>query len=241
MDELVRIREATAEDLGSLEAIEAEGDALFSDLFGPEPFGPDSARSGASRAAEPGIVLVAVVDDGPTRADGTRRGTAGADGTSAERVIGFAHVLEVGTPAAGEDPREAHLEQLAVLPAHGRRGIGRSLVEAACTWAAARGHERISLRTYAEVPWNAPFYVRCGFRVSDDDAPGGALDTAFQRGLVAARPTGAHAPGAARRPARSSLAFFLIPYPATPMMPAAIASTPQGSHRPEAESFSVLR
>ncbi len=95
-------------------------------------------------------------------------------------------MLEVGTPAAGEDPREAHLEQLAVLPAHGRRGIGRSLVEAACTWAAARGHARISLRTYAEVPWNAPFYARCGFRASDDDAPGGALDTAFQRGLVAA-------------------------------------------------------
>ncbi|MCG7307923.1 GNAT family N-acetyltransferase [Brachybacterium sp. ACRRE] len=181
MDDLVRLREATAEDLDSLEAIEAEGDALFADVFGPAPFGPDSTQSGASRAAEPGIVLVAVVDDGTARADGTRHGEA-----STESVVGFAHVREVEKRPSDEDPPEAHLEQLAVLPAHGRRGIGRSLVEAACAWAAARGHARISLRTYAEVPWNAPFYVRCGFRVSEDDAPGGALDTALQRGLVAA-------------------------------------------------------
>jgi GNAT superfamily N-acetyltransferase len=186
MDELVRIREATAEDLGPLEAIEEEGDALFADLFGPAPFGPDSARSGSSRAAEPGVVLVAVVDGGTARPDGTRHETTDADGAPVERVVGFAHVLEVEQHSSDEDPPEAHLEQLAVLPAHGRRGIGRSLVEAACTWAAARGHARISLRTYADVPWNAPFYARCGFRASDDDAPGGALDTAFQRGLVAA-------------------------------------------------------
>ena len=27
----------------------------------------------------------------------------------------------------------------------------------------SRGHERMTLRTYADVPWNAPFYARVGF------------------------------------------------------------------------------
>ncbi|UEJ82906.1 GNAT family N-acetyltransferase [Brachybacterium halotolerans subsp. kimchii] len=167
MDETVRIREARREDLATLEAIGAEGDAMFAGLFGPEPFGPDSAESGEARAAEPGIVLVAVVG-------------AAAD----ERVAGFAHVLEIDGATARGDRAEAHLEQLAVLPAFGRRGIGRALVEASYTWAAGRGHMRITLRTYAEVPWNAPFYARCGFRVVDPTVGGGDFDTAFQRGLV---------------------------------------------------------
>ncbi|MFE5775457.1 GNAT family N-acetyltransferase [Brachybacterium sp. NPDC056505] len=169
MDETVRIREARREDLARLQAIEAAGDAMFADLFGPEPFGPDSAERGEARAAEPGVLLVAVVGGG-----------AGAD----ERVVGFAHVLEIDGAAAREDRPEAHLEQLAVLPAYGRRGIGRALVEASCAWAAGRDHMRITLRTYAEVPWNAPFYARCGFRVVDSTVGGGEFDTAFQQGLV---------------------------------------------------------
>lgn len=169
MDGTVRIREARREDLARLQAIEAAGDTMFADLFGPEPFGPDSAESGEARAAEPGVLLVAVVGAG-----------AGAD----ERVVGFAHVLMIDGAAARGDRPEAHLEQLAVLPAFGRRGIGRALVEASCAWAAERGHARITLRTYAEVPWNTPFYARCGFRVVAPAAGDEEFDTAFQRRLI---------------------------------------------------------
>lgn len=70
-------------------------------------------------------------------------------------VVGFAHVLELDAVA--------HLEQLSVAPAHGRRGYGRHLLNAAVDEARYRGHRRITLRTYADVPWNAPFYRRCGF------------------------------------------------------------------------------
>ena len=69
--------------------------------------------------------------------------------------FGFARLEEVGG--------EAHLEQLAVHPDHGRRGIGRGLLEAACTWASDAGYGEISLVTYRDVPWNGPFYARAGF------------------------------------------------------------------------------
>ena len=107
-----------------------------------QPTGWTPAPPGAKRVAEPGFVLVAEED--------------GA-------VVGFVHVLE---PEGA-----AHLEQLAVLPEHGRLGHGRALVEAAMREAARRGHERITLRTYADVPFNAPFYASCGFAESTPDTP----------------------------------------------------------------------
>lgn len=58
---------------------------------------------------------------------------------------------------------DAHLEQLSVHPAHGRRGIGACLLKAACRWAADQGHTTVTLCTFADVPWNAPFYARHGF------------------------------------------------------------------------------
>jgi GNAT superfamily N-acetyltransferase len=70
-------------------------------------------------------------------------------------VVGFAHVIEV--------EGIAHLEQLAVRPAEQDRGVGRSLVRAARDEAAARGYDVLSLCTFAEVPWNGPFYARQGF------------------------------------------------------------------------------
>lgn len=79
-----------------------------------------------------------------------------------EPVVGFAHVLDLGG--------HLHLEQLAVDPPHGRRGLGSALVEEVCRVAASRGHDRVTLRTFADVPWNAPFYARLGFvEIPDPD------------------------------------------------------------------------
>ncbi|MEV7783071.1 GNAT family N-acetyltransferase [Kitasatospora sp. NPDC088351] len=54
-----------------------------------------------------------------------------------------------------------HIEQVSVHPGHARQGIGRALIEhlAATTDAPA-----LTLTTFADVPWNAPYYARCGFR-----------------------------------------------------------------------------
>jgi GNAT superfamily N-acetyltransferase len=57
----------------------------------------------------------------------------------------------------------AHVQELAVLPSHMRQGLGSSLLEAACEWAQAAGYPAITLTTYAEVAWNAPFYASRGF------------------------------------------------------------------------------
>jgi GNAT superfamily N-acetyltransferase len=57
----------------------------------------------------------------------------------------------------------AHLEQLAVHPHHGRQGIGRALVLAACRWAGEAGYPELTLATYRDVPWNGPFYASAGF------------------------------------------------------------------------------
>lgn len=84
-----------------------------------------------------------------------RVATAGFVLVSGTPPVGFAHVVEI--------EGDAHLELLAVRRDHGRQGIGTALVEAAKAEAWARGHRRLTLSTYRDVPWNAPFYERRGF------------------------------------------------------------------------------
>ncbi|NUU30003.1 GNAT family N-acetyltransferase [Arthrobacter sp. C9C5] len=89
------------------------------------------------------------------------------------------YVLVAGTPAVGfarvdEVGGQAHLEQLAVHPDSAGQGIGRSLVEAALDVARSRGYESMTLCTFADVPFNGPFYASCGFDVVA--SPAGALE-----------------------------------------------------------------
>lgn len=58
-----------------------------------------------------------------------------------------------------------HLEEIDVHPDHGGRGIGRALIEAVCAWARRAGHASLTLTTFRDIPWNAPFYARAGFRI----------------------------------------------------------------------------
>ncbi|MDQ0756016.1 GNAT family N-acetyltransferase [Arthrobacter sp. B3I4] len=80
-------------------------------------------------------------------------------------AVGYARVDNVGG--------QAHLEQLSVHPDFARRGIGRSLVEAALAAARGLGFDWMTLRTYADIPFNAPFYASCGFETVA--VPTGAL------------------------------------------------------------------
>ena len=59
------------------------------------------------------------------------------------------------------------IEQVTVDPGSARRGLGRALLDHAASRAAADGLPAVTLTTFAHVPWNAPYYVRCGFRVFD--------------------------------------------------------------------------
>jgi len=52
--------------------------------------------------------------------------------------------------------------QISVRVAHGRRGVGRMLLDRVRAWSVRAGE--VWLTTYDHVPWNAPFYHRYGFR-----------------------------------------------------------------------------
>jgi GNAT superfamily N-acetyltransferase len=78
----------------------------------------------------------------------------------------------VGFARLGEVDGLAHLEQLSVHPDHSGRGIGTALLEAAYAWAASSGYQAMTLTTFADVPWNGPYYARRGFVALAELTPG---------------------------------------------------------------------
>lgn len=69
-----------------------------------------------------------------------------------------------------------HLEELDVVPSWGRRGIGAALVEAVVADARRRELPAVTLTTFRDVPWNAPWYGSLGFRVLAESELGAGLD-----------------------------------------------------------------
>ena len=69
--------------------------------------------------------------------------------------VGFALVIRIdGLP---------HLQELDVLTRWHRKGIGRRLIAAIAQDARAAGFPSLTLTTFVDVPWNAPYYARLGF------------------------------------------------------------------------------
>jgi GNAT superfamily N-acetyltransferase len=103
---------------------------------------------------------------------------------SGDEPVGFAHVVV-------HEPGVAHLEELDVHPDHGRRGLGRRLVQTVCAWATSHGFDAVTLTTFRDVPWNMPFYARLGFEPLATPAVSVALrsvvDDEIRRGLDPAR------------------------------------------------------
>ncbi len=129
-------------------------------LAGPEHVDqlPDIERAAATRFGDslPESVLshVSPVDD---LVAAQRAGRLWVALETAGTPVGFAVASIWG--------RRAHLDELDVLPEHGRQGIGSALVEAVEGYALASGCVELTLTTFRDVPWNAPFYARVGFKV----------------------------------------------------------------------------
>jgi GNAT superfamily N-acetyltransferase len=72
-------------------------------------------------------------------------------------------VGEQGVPlafiAVGDVDGAVHIHQVSVHPAHAHQGIGAALIEHVTRTARA-----VTLTTFRDVPWNAPYYERLGFR-----------------------------------------------------------------------------
>jgi GNAT superfamily N-acetyltransferase len=71
--------------------------------------------------------------------------------------------VPVGMVIASVREGVAYVEEMDVLAAHGRRGLGGRLLDTVCAWARAQGHPAVTLSTFRDVPWNGPFYRRHGF------------------------------------------------------------------------------
>ena len=57
-----------------------------------------------------------------------------------------------------------HIEQVSVHPRAARRGVGRALLAHAADHAREEGLTALTLTTFTDVPWNAPYYARLGLR-----------------------------------------------------------------------------
>jgi predicted N-acetyltransferase YhbS len=74
----------------------------------------------------------------------------------------------VGSAATRELDGALHIEEISVHPAHGRRRLGKRLIETLCDWAGRQGYTAVTLSTFRDVPWNAPYYARIEFRALEE-------------------------------------------------------------------------
>jgi GNAT superfamily N-acetyltransferase len=131
------VREARSTDLESLPQIEHAAAQLFASTLYPE-----IAREAMSTAAAFEAWL--------------KRGALFVAVAASDEPVGFAIAFELDGAA--------HLHEIDVDPRHGRRGVGRQLIEYVKAWALLCGHDQLTLTTFKDVPWNAPYYRRLGFR-----------------------------------------------------------------------------
>ncbi|MGB8881175.1 MAG: GNAT family N-acetyltransferase [Solirubrobacteraceae bacterium] len=75
----------------------------------------------------------------------------------------------------------AHIEQVSVAPERARRGLGASLIDRLEADAAAKHQPALTLTTFRDVPWNAPYYARLGFVVLEASEYGPELLALIER------------------------------------------------------------
>lgn len=141
MSDAVAIRPGEPRDIPVMQDIEIAGCQIFADI-GMQDVADDGAHETELLA---GYIA------------GGRAWVAEAGG----RVCGYA--------LADEYDGTAHLEQVTIYPDCAGRGIGGTLVDAVADWGRARGSDALTLLTFADVPWNGPYYRRLGFVVVPDE------------------------------------------------------------------------
>ncbi|MFD5556958.1 GNAT family N-acetyltransferase [Streptomyces sp. NPDC127068] len=137
------VRPVRTEELPRLQEVERAAGRAFADIGMPE-------------IAE---------DEPPPLAELTRFAALGTCWVAVSRETGTVVAYLLAEPV--DDA--LHIEQVSVHPEAARRGVGRMLLEHAAARADAVGARALTLTTFTEVPWNAPYYVRIGFRVLDEN------------------------------------------------------------------------
>jgi GNAT superfamily N-acetyltransferase len=75
----------------------------------------------------------------------------------------------------------AHVDQVSVLSAHSRRGVGAALIERLAATARAERRPALTLTAFRDVPWNAPYYERLGFVIVEPPEQGPELAALVER------------------------------------------------------------
>lgn len=141
------IRRARADDVPKLPPIELSSGALFDSVTLESTGDPDETLpiTTLNEALTNNALWVAVDES--------------------DQPIGFVAVTDHGD--------ETFVAQLSVSIEAQGRGLGRALMRAAIDDARKRGQRAVTLTTFRDVPWNAPFYAKLGFRplASDELSP----------------------------------------------------------------------
>ena len=143
MSDIFQIRNATSKDLACLPVIEAAAAKLFPSERIPNPQATHPEDL-LQESLNNRLLFVADVSD---------------------EIVGFCTCTELA--------RYLHLDELSVAPDFGRRGIGRALTIRALEESAIRELRGVTLTTFSDFEWNAPFYRKLGFCEFDpSDLPG---------------------------------------------------------------------
>ena len=142
------------------------------------PVMQDIERAAGAAFAEVGMQEIA--DDEPPSLDELASYQQGGRAWVAEDGEGHPVAYLIADLVDGN----VHIEQVSVHPRAARQGIGRTLLDRAAAYATARGASALTLTTFAEVPWNAPYYARCGFRIVSDAELSPALSAIRDREIA---------------------------------------------------------
>jgi len=156
----IRIRLARPDDAEAFHRVEIDAAQLLAEepSLRDVPIPPAASPEEHARVIGKGRSLTALSDD---------------------HVVGFAAAAPIG--------RDLHLHELSVARNHQRRGIGATLLRALAIDARNSGYRAITLNTFRDIAWNAPFYARHGFAEIKDFRRrrylSDALDAAVALGL----------------------------------------------------------
>ena len=193
---------ASSGDFSRLGRIEAAGDAQFPPgRFPGEPGSDNVPLSELEKALSDGLLWIAVEEnaEAPRTADGEELRDSHNSGISsgADRALGFAVCIRRAD--------HLHLRQIVVDPPSQRRGIGKLLLERIFSEAQELGCAAVTLTTFADIPWNSPYYRLRGFLTVEESD----LTQALRKDLEEERAAGMIRRIAMIRP--TGMSSFFIP------------------------------
>lgn len=97
-----------------------------------------------------------------------------------DRPVGFA-IVSVSDSLA-------YLRELDIHPQHARQGLGRWLIETIVAWGREQDMTALTLITFSDIPWNAPYYERLGFYPLDKNELNSVLQNAWQEEMASGLP-----------------------------------------------------